>query len=99
MKYTLQTYFHWHEIEERGFSREFDSLEAAEEFTRNNLCGSRFTILPTNESVYETLEHAIKHVESRTNADNGNDQFDAAHILIEAYQAIGPCGQVPSWER
>ena len=51
-----------------------------------------------NESALETLEHAIKHVERETNADNGNDQFDAAHILIEAHQAIGPCGRVPSWE-
>jgi hypothetical protein len=53
----------------------------------------------TNEDTLNTLEHAIEHVRQATNADNGNDQFDAAHILIEAHQAIGPCGSIPSWEQ
>jgi hypothetical protein len=51
----------------------------------------------TNEQALTSLEHAIEYVRLSTNADNGNDQFDAAHILIEAHQAIGPCGQIPSW--
>ena len=51
-----------------------------------------------NETILATIEHAIEHVRANTSADNGNDQFDAAHILIEAHQAIGPRGQVPSWE-
>lgn len=53
----------------------------------------------TNEQVLTLLEHAIAHNEAATNADNGNDRFDACHILIEAHQAIGPCGQIPSWVR
>ena len=42
--YILQTYFHWHETEERGFSREFDTRADAEEYARQNMCGSRHTI-------------------------------------------------------
>lgn len=52
----------------------------------------------TNEYAFTVLEHAIEHVRQATNADNGNDQFDASHMLIEAWQAIGPSGQIPSWE-
>jgi hypothetical protein len=47
--YILQTYFHWNEIEERGFSREFDTLEGAEEYARQNMCGSRHTITESEE--------------------------------------------------
>lgn len=45
-KWLLQTYFFWHEMEERGFSRAFDSKEDAERYARNNSCGSRHTITP-----------------------------------------------------
>jgi hypothetical protein len=53
----------------------------------------------TNEDACTVLEHASKHILEATNADNGNDQFDAAHILIEAHKAVGPWGQIPSWEQ
>ena len=52
----------------------------------------------TNEDAYEAIEHAIEYVERNTNADNGNDCFDAVHLLIEAHKAVGPLGQIPSWE-
>lgn len=42
----LQTYFYWHELEERGFSREFSTREDAERYARNHACGSRHTIQP-----------------------------------------------------
>ena len=51
----------------------------------------------SHEQTLTLLEHAIEHVRQATNADNGNDQFDAAHILIEAHQAIGPNRAIPSW--
>src|ERR1700693_4769627 len=53
----------------------------------------------TNEHACTVVEHAIEYVRQQTNAENGNDQFDASHVLIEAHQAIGPCGAIPSWER
>lgn len=43
-KWLLQTYFYCHEMEERGFAREFDTKEAAEMYARNNMCGHRHTI-------------------------------------------------------
>ena len=52
----------------------------------------------TNEWALVMIEHAIEHVRLQTNADNGNDQFDANSILIEAHKAVGPYGQIPSWE-
>ncbi len=52
----------------------------------------------TNENALETLEGAMEYINQTTNAENGNDQFDAYHILVEAWKAVGPCGQIPSWE-
>jgi len=53
----------------------------------------------THEAILTMLEHAIEHNRLATNADNGNDRFDACHILIQAHKAVGPWGKFPSWER
>lgn len=44
----------------------------------------------TNEETFTALEHAIAYLGDR-------DRF-AVSILVEAHKAIGPMGQVPSWE-
>ncbi len=43
-----------------------------------------------NETAFMMIEHAIGHL-------NASDT-DAIAILTEAYKAIGPLGQIPSWE-
>lgn len=43
-----------------------------------------------NETAFMLIEHAVGHL-------SVNDT-EAIAILTEAYKAIGPLGQIPSWE-
>ncbi len=43
-----------------------------------------------NETAFMLIEHAIGHLDA--------SDTDAIAILTEAYKAIGPLGQIPSWE-
>jgi len=50
-RWVLQTYFQGsNQLEQRGYSREFDSREAAEEYARQNVTGSRYTITEVKET-------------------------------------------------
>jgi len=54
-----------------------------------------------NETVSTMLEHAIEHErQSSWYWDNVYYLFSerAINTLLEAHKAVGPLGQIPSWE-
>jgi rubredoxin len=51
----------------------------------------------TNEDALTMLEHAIDYLGTRGYPDDGI--MLAIGTLYEAHKAVGPLGQIPSWER
>ena len=50
----------------------------------------------SNEECYTILEHAIDYLETLGYPDDSI--LAAVQTLREAHKAIGPLGQIPSWE-
>ena len=54
-----------------------------------------------NEQAFTILEHAIAYLSTHGYLDTSGDAEAIAtlYTLYEAHKAIGPRGQIPSWER
>lgn len=56
---------------------------------------------PSNEDILTTLEHAIDYLSgfgARYYMSNDSSVSLAIEMLYEAHKAVGPTGQIPSWE-
>lgn len=56
----------------------------------------------TNESALTMVEHAIEHLRQSDAYWHNEDYLPterAINTLFEAHKAVGPLGQIPSWEQ
>lgn len=56
----------------------------------------------TNEQAFTMLEHAVEYIKNEYPWTNERGQYlvfnQTVNTLVEAHKAIGPLGQIPSWE-
>ena len=49
-----------------------------------------------NEEALDTIYDAVRYLQSLPLTI---DNTDAIELLLEGFKAVGPLGQIPSWER